>query len=255
MLAISLQSGSQGNCIYVEADGVGLLFDAGISGIRAEERLAAYDRDIRQVRALIISHDHADHVRCAGIYQRKYGLPIYITPDTLDAAAAAYRLRPMHDVRHFESGETIRFGKVTVETIPTAHDAADGVGFVVSAGRKRLGILTDLGHVFDGLDAVIGSLDAVFIESNHDIEMLENGPYPRFLKERIRGPEGHISNRESAELLRASDRGRLKWACLSHLSQNNNTPDLALRTHREISQAPHTLCTANYYEPTGMFKV
>ena len=104
MIAIALQSGSNGNCIYVETSRLSLLFDAGISGIRAEQRLAAYGRDIRRVHAVIISHDHADHVRCAGIYQRKYGLPVYVTQNTLDAAQQ-YALGPMHDIRHFESGD------------------------------------------------------------------------------------------------------------------------------------------------------
>ena len=255
MIAISLQSGSNGNCIYVESNGAKLLFDAGISGIRAEQRLADCGRDIRQVDAVIISHDHADHVCCAGIYQRKFGLPIYGTRKTLDAASRRCDLDPLDDVRHFASGDVFQVGAVRIETIPTAHDAADGVAFVVDAGRKRLGIFTDLGHVFDGLDAVMGSLDAVFVESNYDPEMLATGPYPGFLKARIRGPRGHISNIESAELLRTSARKRLRWACLAHLSEQNNTPDLALKTHREISNATYPLYAASRYEPTGVLEV
>lgn len=255
MIAIALQSGSNGNCIYVETDGVGLLFDAGISGIQAEERLAARGRDIRRVTALLISHDHADHIRCAGVYQRKYGLPIYVTPKTRDAAHASCRLSDLHDVRLFEAGDRLQFGRVRIETIPTAHDAADGLAFVVESGRKRLGILTDLGHVFNGLGAVASSLDAVFIESNYDPELLDNGPYPPFLKARIRGPGGHISNMESAEMISASARTRLRWACLSHLSEQNNSPDLALRTHREIGRTSYALHAASRYGPTGELEV
>jgi len=255
MIAIALQSGSNGNCIYVESDGVALLFDAGISGIQAKRRLASFGRDIRDVAALIISHDHADHVRCAGIYQRKYGLPVYMTPATLEAAAVRCGLGPMRDVRHFDLGAPLRFGKMTVETIPTAHDAADGLAFVASARRKRVGILTDLGHVFDALGSVITSLDGVFIESNYDPEMLTNGPYPAFLKARIRGPSGHISNAESAELLCASAGERLRWVCLAHLSEQNNTPDLALKAHRHVTRPSYALHAASRYQPTGAFEV
>jgi len=255
MIAIALQSGSNGNCIYVETNGVSLLFDAGISGVQAEERLAAYGRDIRRVNALIISHDHADHVRCAGVYKRKYGLPVYMTRKTHKAARERCALGAMDNVQNFEAGEQISFGRVRIETVPTPHDAADGVGFVVEAGTKRLGILTDLGHVFDGLADVIHSLNAMFIESNYDVDALASGPYPPLLKQRIRGPGGHISNEEAAELIRASASRRLRWSCLSHLSEQNNSPELALSTHQQVAGPSHVLYTAGRYEPTGEFTV
>ena len=203
MHVISLQSGSNGNCIYVEAGGVKLLFDAGISGIQAKERLALHGRDVASVDAVLISHDHVDHSRSMGIFHRKFGLPIYVTAKTY-RAASRYGLGEIDDLRHFCAGETLRFGKVTVETISTPHDGVDGVVFVVDDGKHRLGILTDLGHVFGDLEGVIGSLDAVLLESNYDPDMLANGPYPDWLKERIEGPGGHISNFEAAELLRVS---------------------------------------------------
>lgn len=254
MIAISLQSGSNGNCIYVETGGVRLLFDAGISGSQAEQRLAAHGRDIRKMDAVIISHDHADHIRCAGIFHRKYKLPIYVTPKTLSAAVSWRPLGRLRDVRHFEAGETLCFGKVRVETIPTPHDSEDGAVFVIASGEKRLGIMTDLGHVFRGLREVVSTLDAVFIESNYDPQMLADGPYPAFLKRRIQGPRGHISNHEAAELLRESG-ARLKWACLAHLSEQNNHPELALRTHRGIVSSNLTLHLAGRYGATGVLAV
>jgi len=254
VLAIALQSGSNGNSIYVEADGARLIFDAGISGKRAEQRLAACGRDIRDVNAVILSHDHADHVSCAGIYQRKFGLPIFATAKTL-RAAGRYALGPIEDVRHFKAGKSLAFGSVTVETVRTAHDGADGVVFVVDDGRSRLGILTDLGHVFGGLKEVVESLDAVLVESNYDPDMLESGPYPDFLKRRIRGPGGHISNIEAAELLAAAAGKRMKWACLAHLSEQNNRPELALRTHRRILGDKLFLTVAGRYAATGPMEV
>jgi phosphoribosyl 1,2-cyclic phosphodiesterase len=235
--AISIQSGSNGNCIYVETDSARLIFDAGLSCSETERRLLARGKDIRKVDAIIISHDHADHIRYAGAMQRKYGMPLYITKDTLDVALERHRLGSLNDVRHFDAGDTIKLREVIIRTIPTPHDGADGAVFVVTSGGKSLGIMTDLGHVFDELGDEISRLDAVFIESNYDLEMLLNGPYPAFLKRRVEGPGGHISNREAAELLLFG--GRLRWACLAHLSHNNNYPALALKTHRKI--VPQTL--------------
>lgn len=253
MLAISLQSGSNGNCIYVETNGVRLLFDAGICGSRAAARLEAHGRDIRNVDALIISHDHADHISCAGVYQRKFGLPIYITPMTLQKAERENKLGKLSNVTHFLAGEELQFGKVSVKTIPTPHDAVDGAAFVISSGGKKLGILTDLGHVFKELFDVMPSLDAVFIESNYDPEMLAGGPYPAFLKKRIRGPQGHLSNRESAELLRSGV--KLKWACLAHLSESNNNPRVALKTHLEIAGNRLTFYTAGRHMSSGILTI
>jgi phosphoribosyl 1,2-cyclic phosphodiesterase len=256
MIAISLQSGSSGNCIYVETPGVKLLFDAGITGIQAAERLAAHGRDIRTIDAVIISHDHGDHIRHAGVYQRKYGLPIYVTPATLAAAASRCTLGKLKDVRHFRSSEKLRFGGVHVQAVPTPHDGADGSVFVIQAGPKRLGIMTDLGHVFQGLTHLVSSLDAVFLESNYDPDMLAAGPYPAYLKQRIRGPKGHISNLEAAELLQhAAEARRLKWACLSHLSEQNNSPDVALKTHRAVLSERIKLYTADRYRVSGIFTV
>ena len=234
MNLLSLQSGSNGNCIYVEAGDVRLLFDAGISGRQAAERLSRAGRDITRAEALIISHDHADHVRCAGIYQRKFGVPLCVTEKTLRAARLTHDLGALGEVSHFRAGDTLRFGAVRVETLPTTHDGADGVAFIVDDGTTRLGILTALGHVFGDLAGALGTLDADLIESNYDTDMLRTGSYPRYLKNRIAGPHGHISNTESAELI-ARCGSRLRLACLGHLSAENNTPELALRTHRSMN--------------------
>lgn len=256
MIAISLQSGSSGNCIYIEAGGVRLLIDAGITGVQAQERLAAHGRDIRKVDAVIISHDHGDHIRHAGVYQRKFGIPIYVTPATLAAATARCNLGKLTDVRSFRSCDKIGFGDVLVHAIPTPHDGVDGSVFVVESGKKRIGVLTDLGHVFKDLTRIVASLDAVFLESNYDPDMLATGPYPAYLKQRIRGPHGHISNLEAAELLRrASDEKRLQWACLSHLSEENNHPDVALKTNRQITSGNLTLYVADRYRSSEIFSV
>jgi phosphoribosyl 1,2-cyclic phosphodiesterase len=251
--AISLQSGSSGNCIYVESGDTRIIFDAGLSCIETARRLAARGKDIRNVDALIISHDHADHIRCAGAMHRKYGMPLYITKNTLDAALTRLKMGRLDDIRYFNPGMAIHFDNVVVRTIPTPHDGADGAVFVVESGGRSLGVMTDLGHVFDELGQEISRLDAVFIESNYDQQMLSKGPYPEFLKRRIKGPGGHISNRESAELLLSG--ACLKWACLAHLSHHNNYPALALKTHREILGDSLTLHVAGRNEATEIFRV
>ncbi len=232
-----------------------MLFDAGISGVQAAMRLAAHGIDIRRVDAVVISHDHADHIRHAGVLQRKFGLPVYATPATISAAESRYNIGKLDDVRFFRSDGLIRFGGVTVHAIPTPHDGRDGAAFVVDDNDRRLGILTDLGHVFGNLVKVVSSLDAVFIESNYDPLMLAHGRYPASLKRRIKGPAGHLSNVEAAELLRDSAGDRLTWACLSHLSEENNHPSVALKTHREIVPENITLHVAGRYSATGIFTV
>lgn len=229
MEVISLQSGSNGNCFYVRAGETHLLIDAGISGNQAQQRLFQHGIDIRKVRALLISHDHRDHIQSAGIFQRKYGMPMYVTPPTLAAAQRWCRLGKLRDVKHFQSGDRWKIGEIQIETIRTTHDGADGVVFVLEHQDTRVGIMTDLGCLFPELAPAIESLDAVVLESNYDERMLQNGGYPEGLKRRIRGAGGHISNDEAAQVL--SNHGhRLQWACLAHLSEHNNTPEIAYNT-------------------------
>lgn len=249
MITFSLQSGSNGNAIYVEAGGKHLLFDAGISGKLAELRMAERGRDIRNVDALIISHEHNDHVRCAGIYHRKFGMPIYMTP--LTRRAVHTDLGRLSDLRPFYSGDTLIFGDVLVHTLATGHDAVDGVAFIVEHDGRRLGILTDLGHPFPTLREAIESVDAAYLECNYDPQMLEQGGYPPHLKQRIRGKGGHLSNAEAAGLLKTCGRKRPDWLAVAHLSQDNNRPKLAIDalhgavgTQYPVHHAPRHACSA-----------
>jgi phosphoribosyl 1,2-cyclic phosphodiesterase len=246
MLTCSLQSGSNGNCIYVEADGIQLLFDAGISGRQADVRLASHGRDIRKVNALLLSHAHTDHTRGAPVFQSRYRLPIYTT------AATAKTLQTWDgrrlQIRLFRPGDRLEFGSVRVLTLPTPHDATDSVAFIVEHAGRRLGVFTDLGHPFAELARALATLDAVYLESNYEPQMLAAGPYPPYLQARIRGDGGHLSNDEAAALLAGCDRGRLQWAALAHLSERNNDPDVALRTHRAFLGADFPLTVASRYE-------
>jgi phosphoribosyl 1,2-cyclic phosphodiesterase len=235
MEIISLQSGSAGNCVFVCSGKTRVLFDAGISGTNAEMRLADYGHDIRDCDGLILSHEHSDHISGIGVIHRKFGLPIYANLRTWNATRAKPSVGCIGGANYFESGKPFRVGSLRIETLRTPHDAIEGVCFVIEdvESGQRFGLLTDLGHVFSGLKNLMGTLDAVLIESNYDESMLREGPYPQSLKDRISGKRGHISNREAAELLEACDANKLQWACLGHLSAQNNSPEVALATHRE----------------------
>lgn len=234
MKVIPLQSGSNGNCYYVESGKSALLFDAGISLLKAKERLEVHGRQLRNIQALFISHDHGDHTRCMGAFQRRLEIPVYITRPTLLAVQMYQKIGKLQRVRFFAAGSSVAIGNFTVHTIPTPHDSADGVAFVVEDGEHRVGIMTDLGHPFPNLRQILPTLDGIVIESNYDEAMLANSRYPEQLKRRIRGDQGHISNREAAHLLNDHADQRLKWACLCHLSEENNHPDLALETHQAV---------------------
>jgi phosphoribosyl 1,2-cyclic phosphodiesterase len=260
VLTCSLQSGSNGNCIYVEAGDQRLLFDAGISGLQTRQRLASHGRDLRTVTAVIISHDHSDHIGCVGVFDRRYQLPIYLTRATHDRVR--HRVGALRRVKHFVSGQTLEFGPVRVYTVKTPHDAVDGVAFIVEHEGRRLGIMTDLGHPFAELTEIVGQVDAAYLESNYDPEMLADGPYPPLLQERIRGPGGHLSNEEAARLLRDSHGGSLfrtrrgpSWIALAHLSEENNSPELALDTHRKLLGRSFPLHVAGRYEVGPMWEV
>lgn len=244
METFSLQSGSNGNCIFVQAGNTGLLIDAGISGRQLKLRLAEHGKSVKDIHAVLITHDHNDHARHAGVYDRLFGLPTYLTPKTFERVRS--NVGKTRYSQRFEAGAAIHIRDTIVHSFPTPHDAVDGVIFVIEHDGKRLGVFTDLGHPFRELPELINSVDAAYLESNYDERMLNEGPYPAFLKNRIRGAGGHISNVEAADLLANSDR-RPQWIALAHLSDENNTPEVALDTHRERLGEDYPLWVASRY--------
>ncbi|MEZ6135596.1 MAG: MBL fold metallo-hydrolase [Pirellulaceae bacterium] len=234
MEVISLQSGSSGNCVFVRSGETRLLFDAGISGRKAEARLASCGYDIRDCDAVILSHEHSDHICGLGAFHRKFGLPVFATLRTWNAARAKPATGPIGHPNHFKAGESLQIGSLRIETLRTPHDAVEGVCFIIedTVDGQRFGLLTDLGHVFKDLCRVIQGVDAVLIESNYDDHMLHCGHYPQRLKDRISGKRGHLSNEDAATLLECCGKDQLQWACLGHLSAENNSPEIALAFHR-----------------------
>jgi len=231
----SLQSGSCGNCYYYESGGVRLLFDAGIPFRRACERMAVYGIEPAEFHGLFISHDHSDHTACAGVFHRKLKVPIFCSRDTHEVMHRRLGKVCSSVFQYFTPGEAVTVGHVRVETIPTPHDAANPCAFIVDDGHYRVGILTDLGHCFPALCAALADLDVAFLESNYDRDLLDRNPgYPEHLKSRIRGRHGHLENLESAEMVRDHASERLRILLLSHLSQDNNSPGIALKTARRV---------------------
>nr|XP_061812117.1 exodeoxyribonuclease YycJ-like [Nerophis lumbriciformis] len=237
MKVIPLQSGSKGNCFYVESDNTRLLVDAGISLRQASLRLESQGRDISQVQGILLTHDHSDHCKYVADFSRRLKIPVHLTRKTLNAlgrskARSKTRTGELENSVCFQAGQSQTIGEIKVDSVPTPHDAVDGVAYVLEYAGHRVGILTDLGHAFDGLREVLRSLDAVIIESNYDEQLLQSSPYPEFLKRRIRGRGGHLSNQDSARLVHQSATSKLQWVCLCHLSEENNCPDSAIRAHQ-----------------------
>jgi phosphoribosyl 1,2-cyclic phosphodiesterase len=252
MITFSLQSGSNGNSIYVEANGVRLLFDAGISGKQVRQRLAVHRRDPHGLSGLLLSHGHADHIGCVGVQHRLFKVPVFATPATHRTIMDTCGPVPVCEIR---PGQPLAFDGVTVHTIPTPHDAPESVAFVVECEGKRLGIFTDLGHPFAALARTLCELDAAYLESNYDPRMLAESGYPSWLQARIRGNGGHLSNGEAAELLMRCGRRRPKWVALAHLSEKNNHPDLALQTHRTLLGRDYPLTVASRYAVSPIFEL
>lgn len=232
-----------------------LFFDAGVSALQTRERLAQFGYAPDGADALFISHDHSDHIKCAGVYLRKFGVPLYITERTLAVSRRRAQLGQLDDIRFFKAGASVKVGHLTVETISTPHDAVDGVVFVVDDGRRRVGICTDVGHVYNDLRSLVETVDALYLESNFDDHMLATGSYPPILKRRISGNGGHISNRDAAELVARHASTRLQWLCLAHLSAENNTPDIAYAAHRAALGDQLTIHVAQRYDVSGEFAV
>jgi phosphoribosyl 1,2-cyclic phosphodiesterase len=219
----SLGSGSRGNATLVEAGQTRVLLDCGFGPRELAKRLARLDCGPGDIAAIIVTHEHSDHVggvmRCAA----RYGLRVLMTRGTAVAAACANEVA----VTIFDSHEAFSVDDLEIQPFPVPHDAREPVQFVFSDGAQSLGALTDTGYVTPHIVASLAAVDALLIECNHDAEMLERGSYPRSLKQRIAGRFGHLDNLAAADLLRRIDIHRLQHVVCAHLSEQNNTPHRA----------------------------
>ena len=221
-----LGSGSKGNATYVEADGQGLLIDAGFSGKEMAKRCAAVGLSLERVAGLLITHEHNDHIKGAGVLARKYGMPLVVNQGTL--AAASSRLGKVKEPVIFNTGKGFELAGFAIHPFSVSHDTADPVGFVIEHGGCRLGYCTDTGMVSRLLLHRLSQCHGLVLECNHDPQLLRDGPYPPQLKQRVGSKKGHLANGMAADFLVELLHQGLRHVVLAHLSDSNNRPDLAL---------------------------
>ena len=230
----TIVSGSSGNSTYVGTEHTRILVDAGVSGKRLEEGLAKMCLGGEDIDALFVTHEHADHIKGAGVFSRRYHTPIYATCETWKAMEKDIgRIAPSNK-RFVYARENCVINDICVTPFSIPHDAADPVGYNIFAGKNKVTIATDIGHVTDEVRAGIAESDILLLEANHDVEMLRNGSYPWSLKKRILGDRGHLCNQVSGELLAEVMCGKMRYVFLGHLSDENNRPRLAFDTVETI---------------------
>ncbi|MDK2977276.1 MAG: hypothetical protein PWP06_1751 [Candidatus Marinimicrobia bacterium] len=227
MILQVLASGSKGNVTYIENEGQSILIDAGLSCRETVRRLRAAGREPEKLSGIFITHDHRDHIAGARVLSRTFGIPVILS-ETLYAAAGYQWLKDVHQISLYTLGSDIHLESMVIRPFPVSHDATETVNVIVSNGQYAAGIFTDLGTVSLPVSTYAADVDLLMVEANHDLEMLQNGPYPLWLQERIRSNYGHLSNDQCGNLLVESCRkGRVKKMVLAHISEKNNRYDLA----------------------------
>ena len=232
MRLCSIASGSSGNCIYVGSDCAHVLIDAGLSGRRVEAGLNSLELTGRDMDGILITHEHSDHIKGLGVLARKYGIPIYATGGTVDAMVRSGSLGKIPEgiFREIREDEPFLIKDLVVNPFTIPHDAAQPVGYRLECGENSVGIATDLGKYNEYIIENLQNLDALLLEANHDIRMLQVGRYPYYLKQRIMGDRGHLSNENAGQLLCRLLHDNLKAVFLGHLSKENNYEELAYET-------------------------
>ena len=247
----SLNSGSNGNCYYVGNDTEAILVDAGISCRETEKRMLRLGLSMNRVKAIFISHEHSDHIKGLCVLAKKYQIPVYITPGTLVCSKLTLDDKL---VRPFKPYQEVYVGDICVTAFPKLHDAFDPHSFLISCNGIRVGVFTDLGDVCDGLTLHFSQCHAAFLEANYDSDMLNNGRYPYYLKTRIRGGRGHLSNVQALNLFKASKPPYMTHLLLSHLSKDNNCPDLVHRLFSDHASNTEIVVASRYVE-TAVYKI
>jgi phosphoribosyl 1,2-cyclic phosphodiesterase len=242
----ALNSGSNGNCYYIGNDDDAILIDAGLSCKEIEKRLQLVNLSIQKVRAIFISHEHIDHIKGVELLSKRYHLPVYITELTLQNSR--FRV-PKSNTKILQNNQSITIGGLVVTAFTKSHDAADPTSFTIVYNQKKVGVFTDIGHVCDNVIFHFKQCHAAFLEANYDDEMLENGPYPFHLKNRIRGDKGHLSNLQALELFTNHRHEALSHLLLSHLSKENNNPEMAQSLFQK-NTVNTEIFIASRHEPT-----
>ena len=225
-----LFSGSSGNCTYISAGNSGILIDAGVSAKRIREALEAREIALDSIQGIFVTHEHSDHIAGVRVLAKQCGCPVYASKGTLLGMEKAKAL-PETPIAAIAAGESVAVGDLQVTAFATPHDTPESTGYAVeTADGTKLAVATDMGELLKPVFDILCGCDAILLESNHDVQMLRRGPYPPFLQERILGNRGHLSNAACAAALPALVNAGVSRVFLGHLSEQNNTPSLALDT-------------------------
>ncbi|MBD5478193.1 MAG: MBL fold metallo-hydrolase [Lachnospiraceae bacterium] len=265
MRLCSIASGSSGNCIYVGSDATHLLVDVGISGKKAEAGLNSLGLTGGDIDGILVTHEHSDHIAGLGVLCRKYEIPIFATKGTIQAILKnGGKNAPEPSFFHeIEADSKLIIKDLAVSPMRISHDAAEPVAYRIGYGAKRVAVCTDLGVYNDYTVECLKGMDALLLEANHDVNMLQVGPYPYYLKQRILGNKGHLSNENAGRLLSRILHNNLKAIVLGHLSKENNMPELAYESVRmeiTLGDCPYTaedfpISVAQRSEPSPVIEV
>lgn len=226
----SLYSGSSGNSLLVETENTKLLIDAGVSSKKIETALTNLNIDPSSINGILITHEHSDHVQGLGTFAKKYDLPVFINPKTLDAIPKQKEKISEKNIKKFRIEETFEIGDMQIKPFSIPHDAANPCGFNIFKDNKKISIATDIGHMTNGILKNLEDSIFVLLESNYDPEVLKFSKYPYPLKSRIAGPNGHLSNELAGKTISHLLGSGLQQAMLGHLSKESNFPELAYKT-------------------------
>jgi len=247
----SLNSGSNGNCYYIGNEQEAVLIDAGISCRETEKRMLRLGLSMRLVKAIFISHEHSDHINGVPMLAKKHKLPVYITPITRQRGGLVL---DDEQVKVFGAFQPVVIGGLEITAFPKMHDAGNPHSFVIACNGVKVGVFTDIGIACDQVVHHFSQCHAAFLEANYDEDMLESGNYPYHLKRRIRGGEGHLSNRQALALFNTHRPSFMTHLILSHLSKNNNAPDLVQRLFDEHAFGVN-IVVASRYEETPVYYI
>ena len=220
-----LGSGSKGNCTLVESGSTCILIDAGFSGIEIRRRLSLINRSEQDLTAIVITHEHGDHINGVGVISRRCNLPVYANYGT--HAASEQRVKQLHQRCEFVTGQGFVINDLQIHPFRTSHDTADPVGFVISDDRSAVAYCTDTGKITNLIRQRVAGCQALILEANYDPQMLMDGPYPMHIKQRVRSSHGHLANEDTGRFLAEQINSRLSHVILAHLSETNNLPALA----------------------------
>ncbi|HRN58066.1 MAG TPA: MBL fold metallo-hydrolase [Agriterribacter sp.] len=241
----ALNSGSNGNCYYIGNENEAVLVDAGISCRETEKRMQRLGLQMSMVKAIFVSHEHSDHITGIPGLSKKFRLPVYITEATLQAAAIPVEKQL---VQNFLPHQPVSIGNLTVTGFPKCHDASDPHSFVISGNRVTVGVFTDIGNACAHVIHHFSQCHSAFLEANYCGDMLANGSYPYHLKKRISSGNGHLSNTQALELFTRHRGKQLTHLILSHLSKNNNSPELVERLFHKEANGTAIMVASRYHE-------